>query len=929
MSPRLVSFGLRRLFRKTVVEQELTDEVGHFLEMAIQERMRAGMPRADAERAAQIEFGGVDAAKEGVRAAGWDGAIDTLRRDIAYALRGLRRNRGFAVIAVLTLALGIGANTAMFSVVNAVLLRPLPYRDANRLALIWTDDIRRGLHQEATAFSTIEDWRSDTRAFQSIAYYNTYRTALIEGMQRDRTRVGFASGNLFSVLGVAPVRGRSISTVDEEKAENVAVISYALWQRRFNGDSSAIGTTIQTDATYSEGRSDGILRIVGIMPPGFYFPDKLTEIWTPATTYWRFRRERSERFPSWARRWTAIGRLKPDRTIDVAKADLSRVGNYLAQTYRSDVPDFPGFATNVEPILDHVAGRKLQSALWVLAGAVSLVLLVACANVANLLLARGATRQREFAIRRAIGAGRGRLVRQLIAESMVLALAGGVLGAVAATLGARTLGIVAAAYVPRIEEIAIDARVLLFAAAASILSGIVFGVIPAFRVSRIDPSEALKEGAQTSGGVRLRRMRGLLVMAECSLAIVLLAGAGLLLRSLSRVSGVDPGFDPTQVLTMRIELAPEPPPTAEERTLGSVIAPARAQARVTRMNSLLERASAVPGVETASFVDDMFVNGQGNHSITIPGRPPASLAPGELNEGAASPGFFETIRVPLRRGRYLTRDDAATKIRALWNPVNTSMSLADKERLAVPEPVVVNDAFVQRFFPGEDPVGKHFCIDPTNKTYWYTIVGVVGDIHRQGLERRTIPEYFGSYLPSPTGRADLLVRTKGDPLAFAATVRQLVTSALPGVYVGRVTTADRQLGDFSAERRFQTWLLAGFAGLALALAAIGIYGVVHYAVAERTREMGVRVALGASPANLMRLVIRQGMLMPMIGIVVGIGASLAATRVISHLLFGVGETDPVTFIAVLVTLTLVALAACVMPARRATRVNPITALRGD
>ncbi len=926
MSPRDITHGVRRLLRRDASEQDLNDEVAQYLEAAADEYMRAGLSREDAMRRARVDFGGVENAKEGVRAAGWDGALDALWRDVSYGMRGLRRNPGFAFVAILTLALGIGANTAMFSVVNAVLLRPLPYRQADRLALVWTDDTRRGLHQEATAYLTIQDWRTSTRTLQAIAYFTTGRAALkTNGDARGRARESFVSGNLFPLLGVAPLFGRTISLLDEDNAESVAVISWSFWQRQFAGDTAVLGKTIQIEG----GKDGATLRVIGVMPRAFYFPDKLTELWVPATTYWRFRRESVERYSPWARRWTAVVRLKDDATIAGVRADLAHVGDRLSAIYTSNEPEFPGFATTVMPLLDHVAGRNLQLALWVLLGAVSLVLLVACANVANLLLARGAARQREFAVRRALGAGRARLIRQLMAESMVLALAGGVLGVAAAAALARALSVLAAQRVPRIEEISVDARVLAFAALASIFAGVVFGVAPALRVSRTDPSEVLKEGGHAAGGVRLRRTRGLLVLAECALAIVLLSGAGLLLRSLSRLSGVDPGFDPSHVLSVRMEFPPEPPGTREERTQTSTLDASRARARLAAENALLARIASLTGVESVGFTDDMFIAGQGNKSITIPGRAADSLGAGELNDGVASPEFFRTMRVPLRRGRFLTHDDEQTKIRALWSPVVTDMPLADKERRATFEPVVVNEAFVKRFFPDEDPIGKHFCIDPTNKTYWYEIVGVVGDMHRSGLERRAIPEYFGPYIPTANGRADLMIRAKGDPLALAATVRQMIASEIRGAVVPVISTADRQLGDFSAERSFQTWLLSAFAGLALLLAAIGIYGVVHYAVAERTREIGVRVALGASPAAMMALVIRQGMRMPMAGIALGFAASLAATRVLSHLLFGIGATDPLTFAAVLLTLTLVALAACVLPARRATKVDPVTALRSS
>ena len=924
---RTITSGLRTLFRKEEVERELDDEVAQYVEAATEAHMRSGLSRAAAARAARIDLGGIETTKENVRSSGWDATVETLFRDVRYASRGLARNPGFTIVVVLTLALGIGVNTVMFSVVNAVMLRPLPYRDAGRLALVWTDDTRRALHAEPTAFATIVDWRNENRTFNDIAFYSAGRATLSGTAGRERSRWAFVSGNLFSVLGVSPMRGRGIALNDETGAERVVVISHSLWQRRFGSDSSVIGKTLEVEES---GSKDGpvTMHIIGVMPAGFYFPDKQTEIWTPATTYWRFRRESIERFAPWARRWTSIGRLKPNVAVEDAQADLARIGNRLSATYQTDIPDFPGFTPNVVRILDAVAGRNTQSALWVLLGAVGLVLLVACANVANLLLARGATRQQEFAIRRAIGAARSRIVRQLVVESMLLATVGGVGGVLLAVVGTRALAVVAAGRVPRIEEIAIDTRVLLFAAVASLVAGIVFGVVPALRVSRTDASESLKAGRQ-AGSVHIRRTRGLLIVAECALAMVLLTGAGLLLQSLNRVKSIAPGFDAANVLVVRVEFPLEAPPAAVERTQTSRIEAARARGREQLMNEMVARVAALPGVEGVGISDDMFVNGQGNTSITIPGHPTDSLGDGELNDGSVTPELFSTMRVPLRRGRYLTRDDAQTKIRALWSLVITDQSLREKEQRAIAEPVVVNEAFVRRFFPAEDPIGKRFCIDPTNKTYWYVIVGVVGDMHRQGLEKRAIPEYFGPFLPTPNGRADLIVRTQRDPVAALPAVRRALAAAIPNILIPTVSTADQQLGNFSAERDFQTWLLTTFATLALALAGVGIYGVVHYAVAERTREIGVRVAFGASPSDVMRLLVLRGMRTPVLGIALGLGAALGVTRLMSHLLFGVGAADPATFTMVALVLTGVSLLACYVPARQAKRVDPMTALRRE
>jgi len=917
--------GLRRLFHRDVADRELQDEIDHYLELSAREHVRHGMSRVDADRAARIEFGGVEAAKELVRGGGWEAAVDTIWRDLRYAARTMRRNPGFTTIACVTLALGIGATTAMFSVVNGVLLRPLPYQDARRLVQIWTDDRARGLHREQTASRTISDWREDNRTLTDVAFYNVGRATIGEGATRERSRGALVSGNLFAVLGVAPVRGRAVSPADEREAADVAVISHSLWQRRFGGDSGVVGKTIYMEDA-GKGRSE-LLRIIGVMPADFYFPDRQTEFWRPATTYWRFERESVERFADWARRWTAVGRLRPGTSLDDARSDLATIGRRLSALYRSDRSDFPGWGTNVEPMLDGIAGRTLQSALWLLLGAVSLVLLVACANTANLLLARGAARQHEFALRRALGASRIRLLRQLVIESVMLAMVGGALGVAFAFAATRLLTVTASAQLPRIQDVGVDARVLVFAAAVSLVSGIVFGIVPALRVSGADAALALNESRGIGLTRRGRRVRGLLIAGECAVTIVLLAGAGLVLRSLERLHAVDPGFDPSNVLTVRVEFPADHASSNSEETRGAQAEQMRARAREQALSELAIRIAAIGGVESVGFVDDMFISGTANTAIAIPGRPDSLH--GELNDGAVTPGFFRALRVPLQRGRYLSSADAETKIRALWSPVVPGGSLAEREATSFAEPVVVNEAFARRFFPSEDPIGKRFCIDPTNKTYWYEIVGVVGDMHRQGLDHPPIPEYFGPLIPMPSARSDLLVRTRGDPLALAPTIREMVLAAFPGGLVPSVSTAERQLGDFNAQRNFQAWLFATFAMLTLSLAAIGIYGVVQFAVAERTREIGVRIALGAAAPEVVRLIVGQGMRAPMLGLTIGVAAALALTRLIAGLLFGTSPADPVTFTGVAFVLGAAALCACLIPARRAAAMPPMDALRQD
>jgi predicted permease len=928
MTLRSLTAGLRTLLGRKDVDREIHDELAHYLEEARDERLRAGLTPADADRAARAEIGSMTSAGEQALSGHWEARVESFLKDIRYGLRAIRRSPGFAAAAILTIALGTGANTAVFSVVNAVMLRPLPWRDAGRLALVWTDDAKRGLHREATAYRTIADWQTSSRKFEQIAYFSTQRVAPMSndpGGGRGRSRSALVSANLFDVLGVPPAKGRLISMTDETSRAPVAVISHGFWQRWFAGTPDIVGKTLTIDDASKGGL--GSLTVIGVMPAGFYFPDRLTEIWTPATTYWRFERESTERFPSWARRWTAVGRVAPNASIGDARDELSGIGRQLAATHTSTVPDFPGFDVSVVSILDSITGQSLQSALWMLLGAVSLVLLVACANVANLLLARGSSRRQEFAMRRALGAGRGRLARQLLIESMLLAMAGGAIGALVAGWGTKILGVAAAAYVPRIDEIAIDWRVLGFALLAAMVAGLAFGLGPALQLSNAGAADVLKDGGRSTGRVQLRRSRNALIVAECAVALVLLAGAGLLLRSLGQLYSVNPGFDTSNVLTVRVEFPTEPPPTADERTQTSGVASARARARVALATALVERVRAMPGVNAVGFSDDLFVAGQGNKSITIPGRSSEEMGSGELNEGSLTSGFFPVLHVPLVRGRFLVDSDTDRKIAALWSPVKTDMSLAEKERFATPEPVVVNEAFVRRFFPDEDPLGRKFCIDPANKTYWYSIVGVVGDMHRQGLERRAIPEYFGPWIPSSNGRVDLLVRSEGDPLALARSVRDEVSRAVPGATVVSVATADELLGGFSALRRLQTWLLAGFAMLALTLAGIGVFGVVHFTVSERTREIAIRVALGASPAAMTRLVLWQGIRTPLVGIGVGLVASFALTRTIASLLFGVDATDPITFTAVAAVLAGIATGACWLAGRRALRIDPLRALR--
>jgi predicted permease len=647
-------------------------------------------------------------------------------------------------------------------------------------------------------------------------------------------------------------------------------------------------------------------RVIGVMPTEFYFPDKQVDFWVPALGASGTDREAAEPFARDARRWMGVARLATSAKARDVQRDLITIGKRLALTYPNLPPDFPGFGVAVTSLRDSLTGERVQATLWVLLASVTLVLGISCANVASLLLARGATRRREFAVRRALGATRGRLAAQLIVESLILAGLGGALGLSSAVALGKLVGAFAAGALPRLEEITLDARVLVFAVTVSLVSGVVVGLAPVLSDST-RTADVLNTRADLSGSRRTVRFRSLLVIAQCALAVVLLAGAGLLLRSFDRLRAVDPGFDARQVVTVRLEF-----PAAPSRGLdtASALAAARAQQMETAVNAI----AALGGVDAVGFIDDMFIGSAvGNRAIAIAGRD--SLSVRQLNDGRVTAGFFRVMRVPLLRGRYLESNDALAQMRA--RGLNGS----------VVEPVVVNETFARQFFPNENPLGRVF----SQSRNAFEIVGVVGDMHRQGRERSTIPEYFTAYVPVPQGRADLLVRTrKGvDPNAVVRAVQGSIKELIPGALIWYVSTAAQQLDDFESARSLETWLLSAFAALALILSVVGLYGIVHYSVTQRTREIGLRMALGATSTAVMRKTLIDGMRIPLIGLAIGVLIASLLTRLMTHLLFQTSPGDPVTYLTISVTLAASAVAACYLPARKASRVDPMTALRHD
>src|SRR5262245_3791181 len=808
---------------------------------------------------------------------------DEMLQDLRFGMRVLLKNPGFTLVAVLTLAVGIGANTAIFSVVNAVLLRPLPYQDPDRLAMLWTNDPKRDIREEGTSYPNFLDWRSQNRLFTDLAICSRGNPVILTGGDEpERVSGDYVSANLFPLLGVNPALGGAVSADDERRRARVVILSHGLWKRRFGAATDAIGKTLEINGQASQ--------VIGVMPAEFYFPTKDTQLWEPVTSAFYWEGSYTERFND---AWRVVGRLKPHATFGQAQVEMNAIGQRLAQTYPITDDDFAGFGVNVVPLSVQFTGKNLRLALLVLFGAVVFVLLIACANVANLLLARGAAREREFAVRAALGAGRGRLIRQLLTESAALALVAGLLGLGLAALGVRALVGLAPQDIPRLDEVTIDPVALGFTVCVSLLTGLLFGLAPAWKVSRGNPNEVLKAGGRVSSGrLRLWQTRGLLVVMECGMAVALLASAGLMIRSFIRLQSVDPGFKPEGVLLARVSL-----PRSATRPGAQTLA---------FFQQVIERVTALPGVQAVGAIEDLMMRRNPDNTITVEGRLPDGAGQGgaELIREFLSHDLFQALAVPLLKGRFFTKQEI----------LNSRV-------------VIINETLAQRFFPGEDPIGKRIKFGgPQSENIWFEIVGVVGDLRRQRLEKQDVSEI---YSPGAISNMDLLVRVSSDPLALVGAVRREISSVDPTAAVYGLTTGTRLVEKLSAGRRFQTGLLALFAIVALVLASIGIYGVMRYAVEQRTHEIGIRLALGARSSDVLRLVIGQGMRLTLIGVATGLLASFALSRLITQLLFGVSATDPATFVGVAFALMGAALLACYLPARRATNVDPLTSLRHE
>ena len=810
--------------------------------------------------------------------------METLWQDLRFGARMLVKNPGFTAVAALTLALGVGANSAIFSVVNGVLLKPLPYKEPERLVRVFEN------HPTFPKFpispANFLDYREQSRVFEDFAIFHRRDLQLAEGERPERLTAMLVSAGFFHLLGFEPVLGRAFLRDDELEANSrVVVLSHRLWQSHFASDPHVIGRSVKLNGD--------LFTVVGVMPPGLQHVGgdyhslphgENVDVWWPVPLS-RIRNQRGSHYLN------AIGRLKPGVTREQAEAEMNVIARRLEQQYPGSNKDW---RIRLIPLRQEIVGQ-VRPMLLVVLGAVGCVLLIACVNVANLLLSRATAREKEIAVRSALGAARWRIVRQILTESMLIALLGGVLGLMLGVWGVRALVALSPDKLPRLHMVGIDGRMFGFTLAVSLLTGVIFGLAPAFPVSKANLNELLKSGSRgATGGLRHARLRGLLVIAEVSLAFVLLIGAGLLLRSFISLQRVDPGFNPERVLTASVNMSYAR--YSDQRLLA------------TFFQRLLAKIQTLPGVRSAGATTDLPWTGYDeNTSFVIEGRPMSEDRGPHARYHSVTPDYFRTIGVPLITGRFL----------------------AERDDVDAPRVMLINQAMARRYWPNESAVGQRFSFDhrPSEKD-WITIVGIVGDVKDTPSAAEAEPAFYWPLAQNIWQREVFLaVRTEVDPFTLVEPVRREVLALDKDLAVSDVNTLEQIAAAAVNGPRFALLLVAVFAGVALALAAVGIYGVMSYSVGQRTHEIGIRLALGARKGDVLRLVIKQGIVLVLIGAAIGVVSAFALTRVMATLLYGVSATDPLTFAGISLLLVAVALAACYLPARRAMRVDPMVALR--
>lgn len=871
---------LNNLLRGGRAEREMAREIESHLALLQEDLERRGLNPEEAKLAARRQYGGVEQAKELHREARSFLWLEQRLKDIRYGARNLLRTPGFTAVAILTLALGIGANTAVFSVVNAVLLRPLAYRDPDRLVTLLHDGT------DPVAVANYIDWRDQSRSFEAMGAAEYWSPNLTNSDPPEHLIGLKLTQELLPMLGIEPLLGRLfIAGEDQKGSEHEVILSYRLWVRRFNRDPAVLGKQITLNG---EGYT-----VVGVMPKEFKFAPfwaTRAELWVPQAFGDRIHNRGGNSLRVFAR-------LKQDATLAQARAEMATITARLDRQY-------PGSNRRVEitPLKENVVG-KVETPLLMLMGAVGFVLLIACANVTHMLLARTADRQREIAVRTALGAGRARVIGQFLTENFLLASAGASAGLLIAFWGTKALVALSPAYLPGVDNVGIDARVLLFSLGATVLMSVVFGLAPAMHAAIGNLSGALKEGGRAgTDGRRRNQIRSFLVASEFALAFVLLIGAGLMIRSFSALQSVDPGFNPKNVLSMVVSVA-----GSQE---------AEASRRPIFYRQLLEQVRALPGVESASGINHLpLVGDMWGRSLTFEGRPAAR--PGEQPAAVyriVMPGYFETMRLPVLRGR----------------------AIASTDDMRAPGVVIINERAASSYWPGEDPIGKRIAIGDAKD--WLTIIGVVKNAKQLDWASVPYPEVYlaglqtRDYLEDPQAHMayiTLVARTTGDPADMAPAVKRIVWSLNRNLPVSEVLTMDQVVAIATAQPRFEMLLLGAFAAVALVLAAVGIYGVMNYSVSRRTHEIGIRMSLGASRAEVLRMVVTQGMKQALTGSIVGIAGALVLSRLMDKILYGVRSTDPFTFGAVAFVLGLAALLATCVPARRAIRIEPMVALRNE